>query len=192
MDAQETYSDLEERELILASQHGDRAAFKEIYDRFRDRVYNLAYYSLGEALAAEDTLQIVFMKVHQALPGFRFESALATWIYRIALNECLNQNRKRSAQHVPLESILGSGEEIDTGSTPDDKHALSERREIILQAIMELSPKLRNVVVLKYLEGLSYDEVAAVLECSPGTVASRLNRALAAMEARLRPLKRLL
>jgi RNA polymerase sigma-70 factor (ECF subfamily) len=192
MDAQETYSDLTERELILAAQHGDRGAFKEIYDRFRDRVYNLAYYSLGEALAAEDALQIVFMKVHQALPGFRFESALATWIYRIALNECLNQNRKRSAQHVPLESILGSGEEIDTGSAPDDKHALSERREIILQAVMELSPKLRNVVVLKYLEGLSYDEVAAVLECSPGTVASRLNRALAAMEARLRPLKRLL
>jgi RNA polymerase sigma-70 factor (ECF subfamily) len=192
MDAQETYSDLTERELILASQHGDRSAFKEIYERFRDRVYNLAYYSLGEALAAEDALQIVFMKVHQALPGFRFESSLATWIYRIALNECLNQNRRRSAHHVPLESILGSGEEIDTGSAPDDKHARNERREIIQQAVMELSPKLRTVVVLKYLEGLSYSEVAAVLECSPGTVASRLNRALAAMETRLRPLKRLL
>jgi RNA polymerase sigma-70 factor (ECF subfamily) len=192
MKSQQRYSDLEERELVVAAQGGDRAAFKEIYDRFRDRVYNLAYYSLGEALAAEDVLQIVFMKVHRGLPGFRFESQLATWIYRIAFNQCLNENRRRGAQHVPLESLLGSGDEIDISSSLDDKHALSERREIIRQAVMELSPKLRTVVVLKYLEGLSYAEVASVLECSPGTVASRLNRALAAMEARLRPLKRLL
>jgi len=192
MKAQETYSDLEERELVVAAQGGDLAAFKEIYDRFRDRVYNLAYYSFGESLAAEDLLQIVFMKVHRALPTFRFESSLATWIYRIALNECLNQNRRRAAQHVPLEAILGSGDEIDARPTPDDKHMRNQRREIIRQAVMELSPKLRAVVVLKYLEGLSYEEVAAVLECAPGTVASRLNRALAQMEARLRPLRRLL
>jgi RNA polymerase sigma-70 factor (ECF subfamily) len=192
MKSQQTYSEIEERELVVAAQAGDRAAFKEIYDRFRDRVYNLAYYSLGEALAAEDVLQIVFMKIHRGLPGFRFESQLSTWIYRIAFNQCLNENRRRTAQHVPLESLLGSGDEIDLDSSLDDKHALSERREIIRQAVMELSPKLRTVVVLKYLEGLSYLEVASVLECSPGTVASRLNRALAAMEARLRPLKRLL
>lgn len=192
MTAQESYSDLEERELVVAAQSGDRAAFKEIYDRFRDRVYNLAFYSLGEALAAEDVLQIVFMKVHRGLPGFRFESQLATWIYRIALNQCLNENRRRGAQHVPLESLLGSGDEIDLNSSPHDKRATSERREIIRQAVLELSPKLRAVVALKYMEGLSYTEVAEVLGCSPGTVASRLNRALAQMEARLRPLRRLL
>ena len=78
MKSHETYSDLEERELVIAAQRGDRAAFKEIYDRFRDRVYNLAFYSLGESLAAEDVLQIVFMKIHRGLPDFRFESQLAT------------------------------------------------------------------------------------------------------------------
>jgi RNA polymerase sigma-70 factor (ECF subfamily) len=192
MKSQEPHSDIEERELIIAAQQGDRAAFKEIYDRFRDRVYNLAFYSLGESLAAEDVLQIVFMKIHRGLPDFRFESQLSTWIYRIALNQCLNENRRRGAQHVPLESLLGSGEEIDVSSLPDDKQAHNERREIIRQAVMELSPKLRSVIALKYLEGLSYDEMAQVLECSPGTVASRLNRALAQMEARLRPLRRLL
>jgi RNA polymerase sigma-70 factor, ECF subfamily len=192
MKPQETYSDFEERELVVAAQRGDRAAFKEIYDRFRDRVYNLAFYSLGESLAAEDVLQIVFMKIHRGLPGFRFESQLSTWIYRIALNQCLNENRRRVAQHVPLESLLGSGDEIDISSLPDDKQVRNERREIIRQAVMELSPKLRSVIALKYLEGLSYTEVAQVLECSPGTVASRLNRALTQMEARLRPLRRLL
>lgn len=192
MKSHERYSDIEERELVIAAQRGDRAAFKEIYDRFRDRVYNLAFYSLGESLAAEDVLQIVFMKIHRGLPDFRFESQLATWIYRIALNQCLNENRRRVAQHVPLESLLGSGDEIDVSSLPDDKQAHNERREIIRQAVMELSPKLRSVIALKYLEGLSYDEMAQVLECSPGTVASRLNRALAQMEARLRPLRRLL
>ncbi len=192
MKSHDTYSDIEERELVIAAQRGDRAAFKEIYDRFRDRVYNLAFYSLGESLAAEDVLQIVFMKIHRGLPDFRFESQLSTWIYRIALNQCLNENRRRVAQHVPLESLLGSGEEINVSSLPDDKQAHNERREIIRQAVMELSPKLRSVIALKYLEGLSYDEMAQVLECSPGTVASRLNRALAQMEARLRPLRRLL
>jgi RNA polymerase sigma-70 factor (ECF subfamily) len=192
MSVRDKQSDVLERDLVVAAQRGDRAAFKKIYERYRDRVYNLAFYSLGDALSAEDTLQIVFLKVYKALPGFRFEASISTWIYRIALNELQDQSRWRSAPLVPLEAILGSDEELGTEMPPDEGHAKSEREEIIQQAIMELSPKLRAVVVLKYLEELSYDEIAALLECSAGTVASRLNRALAALEERLRPLRRLL
>jgi len=182
----------DERDTIAAAQHGDRAAFKSLYDRYRDRVYNLIFYSMGNELAAEDLLQIVFVKVYRGLPQFRFEASFATWIYRIALNECLNQQRVRGAQHIPLEALLGSDEELTVGTTPDLQHAEGERREIIHRAIMELSPKLREVVALKYLEGFTYEEIASVLECSPGTVASRLNRALRDLEVRLRPLRRLL
>ncbi len=192
MNIQETQSHSPERELILSAQRGDRSAFKTLYDRYRDRVYNLVYYSMGDELASEDILQIIFIKIYRGLPAFRFEASLATWIYRITLNECLNQQQRRGAQYVPFEAILGSDDEFDTARTPDLQHADRERREIIHQAMMGLSPKLRSVVALKYLEGLSYEEIAAVLECAPGTVASRLSRALEQLEARLRPLRRLL
>ena len=192
MTIRESQPDFEERATIVAAQQGDRDAFKVLYERYRDRVYNIIFYSMGDELRAEDVLQIVFVKIYQGLPKFRFEASLATWIYRIALNESLNQQRGRSAQHVPFEALLGSDEELDSGAAADLQHAEGERREIVHRAVMELSPKLRAVVALKYLDGLSYQEIATVLECSPGTVASRLNRALTQLEARLRPLRRLL
>ena len=192
MAVRETHYDPQERDIVVAAQRGDRAAFKTLYDRYRDRVYNLIFYALGDELWAEDVLQIVFVKIYKGLPGFRFKAALATWIYRIAINECLNQQQRRGAEYVPFESLLGSDNEFDTDASPDLQHADNERREIIHQAVMDLPPKLRAVVALKYLEGLSYDEIASTLECKPGTVASRLNRALTELEARLRPLKRLL
>lgn len=185
-------SDQDERALVQAAQRGDRHAFKSLYERYRDRLHNLIFYSLGDRLWAEDVLQIVFIKIYKGLPGFRFEASPATWMYRIALNECLNQQQRRGASHVPFEEILGSDDEFDRAALPDLAHAEAQRREIIRQAVMELSPKLRAVVVLKYIEGLSYDEMAQVLACSPGTVASRLNRALGRLEARLRPLRRVL
>ena len=188
-----TEPERDERALVAAAQSGDRNAFKSLYERYRDRLNNLIYYSLGgDGLWAEDVLQIVFIKIYKGLPGFRFEASLATWMYRIALNECINQQQRRGAAHVPFEEILGSDDEYDRQPLPDLAHADRERREIIRQAVMDLSPKLRGVVVLKYSEGLSYDEMAEVLDCSPGTVASRLNRALRQLESRLRPFKRIL
>ena len=192
MAVQQTYSNTEERDLIAAAQQGDRAAFKAIYENHRDRVYNLVFYCLKDVRLIEDVLQNIFLKVYRGLPRFRFEANLATWIYRVTINECQNQNRRSNARHVPIETILGSGDEIDMSSTPDDWHARNERSEIVQRAVLQLSPKLRAVVVLKYLEGLSYDEIAEALECAPGTVASRLNRALEDLESRLSPLKQVL
>ena len=192
MKVRESQPDFEERATIVAVQQGDTDAFKALYERYRDRVYNIIFYSIGDELRAEDVLQIVFVKIYRGLANFRFEASLATWIYRVTLNECLNQQRGRGAQHIPFEALLGSDEELDLGAAADLQHADGERREIVHRAVMELSPKLRAVVALKYLEGLSYEEIATVLECSPGTVASRLNRALSELEARLRPLRRLL
>ena len=192
MTVRESQPDFEERATIIAVQQGDREAFKALYERYRDRVYNIIFYSIGDELRAEDVLQIVFLKIYRGLANFRFEASLATWIYRITLNECLNQQRGRGSQHIPFEALLGSDEELDTGAAADLQHAEGERREIVHRAVMELSPKLRAVVALKYLDGLSYEEMASVLACSPGTVASRLNRALSELEARLRPLRRLL
>src|SRR5262245_1864958 len=187
----EKESGLDERAMVIAAQQGNRDAFRLLYERYRDRVYNFIFYSIGDHLRAEDVLQVVFVKIFKGLPGFRFEASLATWIYRIALNECLNQQRRRGIQQVPFEALLGSDEE-PVSAAADRQHAEAERREIVHRAVMELSPKLRAVVALRYVDELSYEQIADVLGCSAGTVASRLNRALGQLEKRLRPLRRLL
>ncbi|MEW6730234.1 MAG: sigma-70 family RNA polymerase sigma factor [Acidobacteriota bacterium] len=192
MNTKPKHLDLTEKELVKAAQDGDSAAFRAIYDRYQEPIYNLIYYLLNDSLLVEDVLQNVFIKVYRALKTFRFEASLATWIYRIAVNECQNQNQRNNAQYVPLEAILGSDKELDNNLLPDEQQTHSQRQEIIHQTIMTLPPKLRAAVVLKYLEDLNYAEIGAILECSPGTVASRLNRALLQLEERLKPFRRLL
>lgn len=192
MTTQDAQKESSERQLVAAAQRSERAAQKAIYQLFNERVYNLVFYSTGDRVFAEDLTQTIFLKVFRALAQFRHESKLETWIYRIALNECLNHNRRAGTRYVPLEAILGSGDEIDAAPLPDSERERSQRQAIIQQAVMDLSPKLRAVVVLKYVEGLSYEEIAQVLDCSAGTVASRLNRALATLEERLRPLRKIL
>jgi len=192
MNTREIQFDLDEQELVRAAQSGDRVAFKAIYELYQNRIFNLIFYALGDPTAAQDVLQIVFLKVYRGLAGFRFESRLATWIYRIAINECRNQNRRHGYEHVPLEAVLGTCEELDGSAPPDELHLTEEKREIIGSALLALSLNLRTAVVLRYIDGLSYQEIAEVLNCSAGTVASRLNRALTQLEERLRPLRRLL
>lgn len=192
MNSQPSDTHVPEKELIVAAQLGDRAAFKTIYEAHQERVFNLTYYLLNDPRLVEDVVQTVFLKILRGLPGFRFEANLSTWIYQIAVNECQNQNRQRRMKQVSFESLLGSGEEADDLSIPENRHVRNERRAIIRQAVLELSPKLREVVILKYIEGLSYDEMATVLDCAAGTVASRLNRALSRLEKQLRPLRRIL
>jgi RNA polymerase sigma-70 factor (ECF subfamily) len=178
-----------ERNLVLAAQRGNAAARRDLYEIYRDRVWSLAVYSLGDTLHAQDVLQTVFLKVFQGLGSFRSQSSLATWIYRIAYNECQDYHRRRSVPHVPLETILGTSSEIDTRPISEDQQARRERESIIQQAVMQLSLKLRTVVVLRYVEGLTYEEISRVLGVAPGTVASRLYRALEELEERLRPFK---
>ena len=188
----EQKSELSEQELVREASSGDRAAFKALYERNRDRIYNLAFYMLGDSVWAEDALQAVFLKAYRGLAGFRFEAEFSTWLFRIALNECQNQLRRRRGNFVPIESVLGSDEDVESANLPDSEYLERQRAEIIRRAVMDLTPKFRAVVMMKYFEGLSYSEIAAILGCSPGTVASRMNRALLKIEERLRPLKGIL
>jgi RNA polymerase sigma-70 factor (ECF subfamily) len=181
-----------ERDLIAAAQTGDEAAFRELYKSYHRRIWTLVLYSIGDPLQAQDVFQTVFFKAHRGLHAFRFQSGLFTWIYRIARNECLNHLRRRRTPALPLEAILGSGDEVDARALPPGLDARSERDAVLRQAVMRLPLKLREVVVLKYLEGLSYEEMSRALGCAPGTVASRLNRALTELGARLQPLRRFL
>ena len=182
----------QERTLVRAAQGGDAGAFRQLYDTYRDRIYSLVLYSIGDPFNAQDVLQTVFLKVFRGLRSFRLQSSLSTWIYRIAHNECQDHHRRRKVAHVPLEAILGSNDEIDTRPRFDDQHARQQRERIIQRAVMQLPFKMREVVALRYVEGLSYDEMSRVLGCAPGTVASRLNRALVELERSLQPFQHLL
>jgi len=178
-----------ERSIVLAARRGDPEAFRELYRAYRDPVWTLVVSLVGDSSQAQDVMQNVFFKAFRGLGGFRFQSGLFTWMYRIAHNECLNHLRRRDVSPVPLEAILGSGDEIDRARVSDREEA---RRAALRDAVKQLPFKMREVVVLKYQEGLSYREMSRVLGCAPGTVASRLNRALAELEMRLRPFKELL
>lgn len=176
----------------MTAQRGDSEAFRNIYDAYRERIWSLVYYSIGDSLQAQDVVQTVFFKAFRSIRSFRLESSLFTWIYRIAHNECRNYQRRRGASHVSLDEILGSRDEIDANPISIGHEARVEGEAVLQQALMQLPFKMREVVVLKYLEGLSYVEMSRVLGCAPGTVASRLNRALAELGERLRPFRRLL
>ena len=178
-----------ERNLAMAAQRGDSGAFRELYEAYRERIWTLVVYSVGDSHQAQDVLQTVFFKAFRGLRSFKFQSSLFTWIYRIALNECRNYHRRRGAPHLPLEAIVGSSDEIDRRPLPEGRES---RRSILQKAVMQLPFQMREVVVLKYLEELTYEEMSRVLGCAPGTVASRLNRALAELEERLRPVRSLL
>ena len=173
-----------ETALVLAARRGDEDACREIYRVYRQPIWNVIVSLVGDVPQAQDILQNVFFKAFRGLAGFRFRSALATWLYRIARNECRNHLRRHGPATVPLDDILGSRYEADQAGFPGQPPG---RQETLKNAVLQLPFKMREVIVLKYQEDLSYEEMSRVLGCPSGTVASRLNRALLELEARLRP-----
>jgi RNA polymerase sigma-70 factor, ECF subfamily len=169
---------MDEREkeagIIEDCKQGDRAAFHLLFEAYKDKVYSIAlHYSNDEAMA-RDVTQQVFLKLFTSISQFRKDSEFATWLYRIVANTCIDEHRKRK-RFVPFSPEIEVKNMSAKGSQEESYH----RREVadsVRGAIAELSPKLRLPILLKYIEGLSYDEIAETLGCSIGTVSSRLNR----------------
>jgi RNA polymerase sigma-70 factor (ECF subfamily) len=161
---------------------------RDLYDQYAGKIHTLAHYMLGSRSAAEDAVQSVFLKAFQNLSRFRRQSEAGTWLWRIAVNHCHDELRRRKrVEEVPLDAILGWSNDSDS---PEHRRGVKQIDEIVARALLELSPKLRTVVVLRYVEEMPYDEIAEVLGCSIGTVSSRLARSLAALEKILRPIVR--
>ena len=161
--------------VIEACQMGDREAFRQLFEAYKDRVFSIAVYSFGgDQAAASDVSQQIFLKLLTSIRQFRGDSAFTTWLYRLVVNACIDEQRKRGRLLQFSESTPVSRIE---DRRPQEKHfARGEISDHVHAAIKELTPKLRMPILLKYGEGLSYEEIAEVLECSMGTVASRLNR----------------
>jgi RNA polymerase sigma-70 factor (ECF subfamily) len=170
--------------VIEACQQGDRAAFQLLFETYKDKVFSIAVYSSGgDRAVADDVTQQIFLKLFTAIRQFRGDSEFTTWLYRLVVNACHDEKRRRRR-------LLPWGETVAMRNPSDKKpqekqYARLEVAEAVREAIGELKPKFRLPILLKYIEGLSYEEIASVMGCSKGTVASRLNRGHSQLAKRL-------
>ena len=165
-----------ERDLVRKILSGDQSAFESLLDQYEKRVYRLALRFTGAPSDAEDVTQNIFLGIYRGLASFRGSSSLNTWIYRIAMNHCMEFQRRRKLDNLPLEEELALVV-TDWRNDPEqsaEKRELSDRLE---QAIAKLRPLHREVIVLHELQGLTYLEVAGSLNVPVGTVKSRLSNA---------------
>ena len=185
----------DESELVTELQAGSETAFDWLVTHYHGPVYNLILSMLGDTSDAADGTQEVFLKAFRGIRCFRQGSSLKTWLYRIALREALNHKRwfKRHLQkNVSIDAEPEEGrnpiEIEDLAATPFDQLAAHEIQHAVQQALQEIPQVFRGAVVLRDLEGLSYEEIAEVLECSVGTVKSRILRGRRALKELLEPL----
>ena len=174
--------------VIEACQQGDRAAFQLLFETYKDKVFSIAVYSSGgDRAVADDVTQQIFLKLFTAIRQFRGDSEFTTWLYRLVVNACRDEKR-RSRRLLPWGETVAMRNPSD--KKPQEKqYARLEVAEAVQAAIGELKPKFRLPILLKYIEGLSYEEIASVMGCSKGTVASRLNRGHSQLAKRLSHLK---
>ncbi|MEW6108039.1 MAG: sigma-70 family RNA polymerase sigma factor [Nitrospirota bacterium] len=172
--------ELDDVQLIERSKKGDVSAFEQLVLKYEDKIYNLCRHMLGNAHDAEDAAQDVFLKAYQNLNKFRPEASLHTWLYRIAVNTCIDYRRKPFFESLFKSSKEGDEfvEELPADSpSPDRLYESKQISNAIQLALGRLSERLRMVILLKEIEGLSYEEIADVLDVSIGTVKSRISRA---------------
>jgi len=171
-------------QVIEACQQGDRAAFQLLFETYKDKVFSIAVYSSGgDRALADDVTQQIFLKLFTAIRQFRGDSEFTTWLYRMVVNACLDEHRRRR-RWLPLGETVVMRNPSEKKSQ-EKQYARREISEAVQAAIGELKPKFRLPILLKYIEGLSYEEIASVMGCSKGTVASRLNRGHSQLAKRL-------
>lgn len=175
--------------LIRKAKNGDIHAFENLIENHRKRVYNIAFKMLHNQEDAYDITQEVFIRVFKSMKGFREEASFSTWIYRITKNACLDELRKRKnkatvSMDEDLETEDGTikRQVEDCSPGPDALYESMELRDIVRTAIELLSDEHKFVIILRDLQGFSYEEIAKVLECPEGTVKSRINRARKALK----------
>ncbi len=175
----------EDANLIALCQEGDNSAFDNLVRKHQDRIFNLCYWFLGDYQEANDCAQDTFIKIYRNLLTFRFESTFSTWAHRIAVNTC--KNRLKSFQHrfsqkmVRLDnsgSVSGSvGEIADETGSPEVEHEKKERRYLVQRAINALPVDKKTVILLRDIQGLSYEEIVKITGLNPGTLKSKIARA---------------
>ncbi len=184
-----------DEELVARARGGDRGDFDSLIGRFQDRVYNMAYRLLRDREDALDAAQEVFLSVFRGLADFADKARFSTWLYRVTINRCRDELRRRgTVKHTRPHSLHALRDEDDRPLDPEaatpGPDALAQARETEAQVagiLAGLPDEAREVLVLRDTDGLAYDEIAAILGVPIGTVRSRLNRARQLFRERLAP-----
>lgn len=175
-------------ELIRKAKWGDINAFEELISGYQQKVYNTAYRFFNNEEDAWDITQEVFIKIYTSLKNFKEGSAFSTWLYRIAVNTCIDFSRKRKKKDLSLDDEI-SNVALKIASPqplPDEVAEKKELRNAITMAILALPEDLRICVILRDIQGFTYLEISELLNCSIGTVKSRINRGRRALREQLK------
>ena len=184
----------EDQGLVGRVQRGEKAAFDLLVLKYQHKVGKLIGRYVFDRTEVEDITQEVFIKAYRALSGFRGDSAFYTWLYRIAVNTAKNylesQSRRPPSTDLGVEGLetFDGGGNLRDVATPERRVLANEIAETVNGTIQSLPVDLRTAITLRDIEGLSYDEIAHVMECPIGTVRSRIFRAREAIERELKPL----
>ncbi len=168
---------------------GDLAAFDELIKKHHGKIYGLAYRMLGNADDAEDAVQETFLEAFKSLHSFEHRSKFSTWLYRVAINTCQQWLRRADSRRRTLNQYIEQNHGVHANSTselPDEVAMKNERNAALQEAISKLPEKQRTVIILFYMQQLKYREIAEILHCSEGTVASRLNTAIRNLGSKFR------
>lgn len=176
---------MEEKHILARARRGELPAFEELVRRHEKRVYAVALRSSGSPEDAEDITQEVFLRAWRSIEEFRGDSGFSTWLFRITMNLCVDHARHKHAQPQTQPLVMGEEESErplpDTAPTPEEHLDNSELGRELAAALDEVSEEHRRIVLLRDVSGMSYTEIAEVLEISEGTVKSRLSRARIAL-----------
>jgi RNA polymerase sigma-70 factor (ECF subfamily) len=172
-----------DKELIEGCRRGESDAFRALFERYKDRVYSIALRYSGDSGVAQDIAQETFLKIFVGIGHFRGESEFGSWLYRMVVNSCLDQKRRTSRLTPLLDEALAIIQSPDISVLDDVLRA--ELSSHVQAVVGSLPDEQRMLIVLRYTEGLSYDEIAIILGCSTGTIGSRLNRIHKTLERRL-------
>tara|TARA_B100000809_G_C14903486_1_gene447124 strand:- start:133 stop:711 length:579 start_codon:yes stop_codon:yes gene_type:complete len=183
-----------DKEIIERVKNGDKKAYDLLVLKYQQRVINLISRFVKNYADALDISQETFIKAYKALPNFRGESAFYTWLYRIAVNTAKNHLTVQSRKITKSDYDVAEIEQIEGNmtlteqTTPENLLIKDELQETILNTIENLPEDLKSAIMLREIEGLSYEEIAAVMECPVGTVRSRIFRARETIDNKIKPL----
>lgn len=176
-----------EQELVHSAQKGDTSAFGQLVEAHQSKIYSLCYRMTGNAEDAADLTQEVFLSAWRSLGSFQSQAAFSTWLYRLTSNACidfLRKEKRRSALSLTTEGEEEEGRELEVADqrfSPERELEKKEARRAVREGLAALSPEHRQVLVLREMEGLSYQEIGQLLDLEEGTVKSRIARARLAL-----------